>query len=54
MRNLVHLISIVGVWAVLTSGCTWAWSKDTIVRCPKCSTAFAVEDADLRMRQLRE
>jgi len=54
MRKLATLISIIGIWAVMASGCTWAWSKDTIVRCPKCSTAFTVEDADIRMKQLRE
>ena len=54
MKKLAAWIFILGAWAVLASGCTWAWSKDTIVRCPKCSTAFTVEDEDLRMRQLRE
>jgi hypothetical protein len=54
MRKLATLFMIVGIWAVLASGCSWAWSKDTIVRCPKCATTFTVEDADIRMRQLRE
>jgi len=54
MRKLATLILIVGIWALLASGCTWAWSKDTIVRCPKCSTVFSVDDADIRLKQLRE
>jgi hypothetical protein len=54
MRKVAAFLLIVGVWAVLASGCTWSWSKDTIVRCPKCSTVFAVEDADIRLKQLRE
>ncbi|MCX5919438.1 MAG: hypothetical protein NTX30_22535 [Deltaproteobacteria bacterium] len=54
MRKLAALILIVGIWAGLASGCTWAWSKETIVRCPKCSTVFAVDDADIRLKQLRE
>ena len=53
MKRLASFLLIVGIWAVLASGCTWAWSKDTIVRCPKCSTVFSV-DEDIRMRQLRE
>ena len=51
MRKLAALIFIVGVWAVLSSGCTWAWSKETIVRCPKCSTVFSVDNADIRLQQ---
>jgi hypothetical protein len=54
MRKLPILVLIVGIWAVLASGCTWAFSKDIVVRCPKCSTAFTVEDADIRLKQLRE
>jgi len=53
MRKLVTLILIAAIWALLASGCTWAFSKETIVRCPKCSATFSVDD-DLRMRQLRE
>ncbi len=53
MRKLATFLLILGIWAVLASGCTWAFSKDTIVRCPKCSATFSV-DEDLRMRQLRE
>jgi hypothetical protein len=53
-KRLAILILIAGLWAVLASGCTWAFSKDTIVRCPKCSTTFTVEDADIRLKQLRE
>ncbi|NWF57686.1 MAG: hypothetical protein HXY45_23135 [Syntrophaceae bacterium] len=48
------LILMAGLWAMLASGCTWAFSRDTIVRCPKCSTTFAVEDSDIHLRQLRE
>jgi hypothetical protein len=54
MKRLASFLLIVGIWAVLASGCTWAWSKDTIVRCPKCSTVFSVEDTDIRLKQLRE
>jgi hypothetical protein len=54
MKKWAAWMFILGIGAVLASGCTWAWSKDTIVRCPKCSTTFAVEDADIRLRQLRE
>jgi len=54
MRKLAALILIVGIWAGLASGCTWAWSKETIVRCPKCSTVFSVNDEDIRLKQLRE
>ena len=54
MKKVATLILIAGIWAVLGSGCTLAFSKDTIVRCPKCSTTFTVEDADLRLRQMGE
>jgi len=53
MKKLATLVLLVGIWAVLASGCSWAWSKDTIVRCPKCSTTFTVEDTDIRFQQLR-
>jgi hypothetical protein len=54
VRKPAILILIAGLWAILASGCTWAFSKDTVVRCPKCTTAFTVEDADIHLRQLRE
>jgi hypothetical protein len=52
LKRMATLIIIVGIWGVLASGCTWAWSRDTIVRCPKCSTAFTIEDYDIHMEQL--
>ncbi len=54
MKKLATLVLILGIWAVLASGCSWAWSKDIVVRCPKCSTTFTVEDADIRLQQLRD
>jgi len=52
LRRMATLIIIIGIWGVLASGCTWAWSRDTIVRCPKCSTAFTIEDYDIHREQL--
>jgi len=52
LRRMATLIAIIGIWGVLASGCTWAWSRDTIVRCPKCSTAFTIEGGDIHMEQL--
>jgi hypothetical protein len=52
LPRMATLIIIMGIWGVLSSGCTWVWSRDTMVRCPKCSTAFTIEDNDIRMQQI--
>jgi hypothetical protein len=37
-------VLLVGIAGILFSGCTLFWEKGTLVRCPKCSTAFIIDD----------
>lgn len=53
VRKLAALFLIIGIWAGFSPGCAWSWSKETLVRCPKCSTTFTI-DEDIRMRQITQ
>ena len=45
MKKLIGFVLAVAFMAAFTLGCAGHASKETKVKCPKCGTAFTVDEA---------